>query len=293
MSNLFTLSYHHHLHTMLFVESSLQAPPIIPPSFNTLDYTLDHNNLYPPNHHQHLMKFQTSSENNNGSMVDYMPQTPPPPPLHGFYGTNSTSSTTPYDKLSFADVMQFADFGPKLALNQTKNCEETGIDPVYFLKFPVLNDKIMEEEKNMLVSDNNNNNDPDGETENHDDERFNVVSVEDKEEGMMMREDDETTRVSDDNNNNNNNSSVQIRFLGHENHQSQKNCAVQENKNKRKRSRTVKTTEEVESQRMTHIAVERNRRKQMNEHLRVLRSLMPGSYVQRVINYAFKSFFYG
>ncbi|KAK1270929.1 Transcription factor FAMA [Acorus gramineus] len=32
---------------------------------------------------------------------------------------------------------------------------------------------------------------------------------------------------------------------------------------------------------MTHITVERNRRKQMNEHLRVLRSLMPGSYVQR------------
>ncbi|CAN1334578.1 Transcription factor FAMA [Linum perenne] len=53
------------------------------------------------------------------------------------------------------------------------------------------------------------------------------------------------------------------------------------NNNKRKRARSVKTSEEVESQRMTHIAVERNRRKQMNEHLRVLRSLMPGSYVQR------------
>jgi hypothetical protein len=33
---------------------------------------------------------------------------------------------------------------------------------------------------------------------------------------------------------------------------------------------------------MTHIAVERNRRKQMNEYLAVLRSLMPPSYVQRV-----------
>ncbi|PKU71284.1 Transcription factor FAMA [Dendrobium catenatum] len=32
---------------------------------------------------------------------------------------------------------------------------------------------------------------------------------------------------------------------------------------------------------MTHIAVERNRRRQMNEHLRVLRALMPTSYVQR------------
>jgi hypothetical protein len=51
---------------------------------------------------------------------------------------------------------------------------------------------------------------------------------------------------------------------------------------RRKRPRTVKTNEEVESQRMTHIAVERNRRRQMNEYLRVLRSLMPGSYVQRV-----------
>ncbi|KAJ7536673.1 hypothetical protein O6H91_12G077100 [Diphasiastrum complanatum] len=50
---------------------------------------------------------------------------------------------------------------------------------------------------------------------------------------------------------------------------------------KRKRSRPCKSSEEVESQRMTHIAVERNRRKQMNEHLRVLRTLMPGSYVQR------------
>jgi Helix-loop-helix DNA-binding domain len=53
-------------------------------------------------------------------------------------------------------------------------------------------------------------------------------------------------------------------------------------KGRRKRPRTAKTSEEVESQRMTHIAVERNRRRQMNEYLRVLRSLMPGSYVQRV-----------
>uniref|UniRef100_A0A0D9X919 BHLH domain-containing protein n=1 Tax=Leersia perrieri TaxID=77586 RepID=A0A0D9X919_9ORYZ len=50
---------------------------------------------------------------------------------------------------------------------------------------------------------------------------------------------------------------------------------------KRRRTRTVKNKEEVESQRMTHIAVERNRRKQMNEYLAVLRSLMPPSYVQR------------
>ena len=56
-------------------------------------------------------------------------------------------------------------------------------------------------------------------------------------------------------------------------------------KEKRKRKRTVKPAknkQEVENQRMTHIAVERNRRRQMNEHLNALRSLMPPSYVQRV-----------
>ncbi|XP_020699225.1 transcription factor bHLH57 isoform X1 [Dendrobium catenatum] len=38
---------------------------------------------------------------------------------------------------------------------------------------------------------------------------------------------------------------------------------------------------EAESQRMTHIVVERNRRRLMNEHLCALRSLMPSSFVQR------------
>ncbi|PON46864.1 Basic helix-loop-helix transcription factor [Parasponia andersonii] len=50
---------------------------------------------------------------------------------------------------------------------------------------------------------------------------------------------------------------------------------------KRRRTRSSKNKEELENQRMTHIAVERNRRKQMNEYLAVLRSLMPPSYVQR------------
>ncbi|KAJ3673729.1 hypothetical protein LUZ60_005721 [Juncus effusus] len=50
---------------------------------------------------------------------------------------------------------------------------------------------------------------------------------------------------------------------------------------KRRRTKIVKNKEEIESQRMTHIAVERNRRKQMNEYLAVLRSLMPSSYAQR------------
>ncbi|KAL2345720.1 hypothetical protein Fmac_007005 [Flemingia macrophylla] len=50
---------------------------------------------------------------------------------------------------------------------------------------------------------------------------------------------------------------------------------------KRRRAKCRKNKEEIENQRMTHIAVERNRRKQMNEYLSVLRSLMPESYVQR------------
>uniref|UniRef100_A0A0D9VQI7 BHLH domain-containing protein n=1 Tax=Leersia perrieri TaxID=77586 RepID=A0A0D9VQI7_9ORYZ len=50
---------------------------------------------------------------------------------------------------------------------------------------------------------------------------------------------------------------------------------------KRRRTKVVKNKEEIECQRMTHIAVERNRRRQMNEYLAVLRSLMPASYAQR------------
>ncbi|URD80697.1 Helix-loop-helix DNA-binding domain [Musa troglodytarum] len=53
---------------------------------------------------------------------------------------------------------------------------------------------------------------------------------------------------------------------------------------KKKRQRpasTSKSAEEAESQRMTHIAVERNRRHLMNVHLATLRSLMPPSFVQR------------
>ncbi|KAJ8619637.1 hypothetical protein MRB53_028166 [Persea americana] len=157
----------------------------------------------------------------------------------------------PLDKLSFADVMQFADFGPKLALNQPKVTD--GIDPVYFLKFPVLSDKLQD----PLLA-------PPPTIESID-ERFNGVSEDSKAVATFVMDEEEErdgveTRASE-------NASVQLH--------------LHESKNRRKRPRTVKTTEEVESQRMTHIAVERNRRKQMNEHLRVLRSLMPGSYVQR------------
>ena len=44
-------------------------------------------------------------------------------------------------------------------------------------------------------------------------------------------------------------------------------------------------------QRMSHITVERNRRKQMNEHLSVLRSLMPCFYVKRVSFFTCTIFF--
>ncbi|CAH8360768.1 unnamed protein product [Eruca vesicaria subsp. sativa] len=49
----------------------------------------------------------------------------------------------------------------------------------------------------------------------------------------------------------------------------------------RRRTRAKKNKEDIINQRMTHIAVERNRRRQMNEYLSALRSLMPESYVQR------------
>ncbi|CAN6246513.1 unnamed protein product [Urochloa humidicola] len=50
---------------------------------------------------------------------------------------------------------------------------------------------------------------------------------------------------------------------------------------RRRRARSCKSREETETQRMTHIAVERNRRRQMNEYLAALRSLMPEPYIQR------------
>ncbi|KAK8565640.1 hypothetical protein V6N12_059195 [Hibiscus sabdariffa] len=64
-----------------------------------------------------------------------------------------------------------------------------------------------------------------------------------------------------------------------------KNCTksppITRERRKRKRTKVAKNKEEVESQRMTHIAVERNRRRQMNDYLTSLRSLMPTYYIQR------------
>lgn len=65
---------------------------------------------------------------------------------------------------------------------------------------------------------------------------------------------------------------------------------------KSKRPKLAGMTSEEEAnpdgqQRISHITVERNRRKQMNEHLSVLRSLMPCFYVKRV-SYDYYYYFY-
>lgn len=223
-----------------------------------LDYSLE-----AQTHDQELMKQQigeTSTHQNTNQMVDYKINTtqslPPPQPslASNFCGSSS------FDKLSFADVMQFADFGPKLALNQAKTCEEeSGMDPVYFLKFPVLNDKLQEDHDHLSLMA------PLKLGENQ--ESYKGSSEE--------RIGDDQTRVDVKNN-----ASAKLRFLG-ENLEKSPLVEGGSSKSKKKRPRILKTGEEVESQRMTHIAVERNRRKQMNGHLHVLRSLMPSSYVQR------------
>ncbi|KAL4578431.1 hypothetical protein LXL04_014554 [Taraxacum kok-saghyz] len=221
-----------------------------------VDFNGDHDHEYYQHHNQQQLQQQFMVKNayeNGNQMVDYMLNNPIQHlPSGGFCSSNSL------DKLSFADVMQFADLGPKLALNQNKtkhghdDDQENGIDPVYFLKFPVLNERVQEDHHHQSLL-----------APLEDDENEHRVMI----EGGDQRDDD--ARVSD--------TSVRLQFIGDDAHKT----LVGDGKNKRKRPRTIKTSEEVESQRMTHIAVERNRRKQMNEHLRVLRSLMPGSYVQR------------
>ncbi|KAJ0246460.1 Transcription factor bHLH67 [Hirschfeldia incana] len=57
---------------------------------------------------------------------------------------------------------------------------------------------------------------------------------------------------------------------------------VTRGKRKRRKTKPSKDIEEIENQRINHIAVERNRRRQMNEHINSLRSLLPPSYIQRV-----------
>ncbi|CAH9080449.1 unnamed protein product [Cuscuta europaea] len=215
----------------------------------TLEYSLDHMN--------NKSTGNTFVGQPSSSCCDEVnPMVNPHLTPSGFFSTGSTS----FDKLNFTDVMQFADFGPKLTLNETGATEdESGLDPVYFLKFPVLNETVQADE--------------------------------DRSEGIIILSDGEKDCAA----------TVQVRFPGDslekyevpphavaaggslEGTSANNNITNNKNKNikgKRKRVR-IKSSQEVESQRMTHIAVERNRRKQMNEHLRVLRSLMPSTYVQR------------
>ncbi|CAH9129831.1 unnamed protein product [Cuscuta epithymum] len=218
----------------------------LPPTF---DYSLDHMN--------NKSTGNTFVGQPSSSCCDQVnPMVNPHLTPTGFFSGGSTS----FDKLNFADVMQFADFGPKLTLNETGATEdESGLDPVYFLKFPVLNETVQEDK--------------------------------DRSEGIIILSDGEKDCAA---------AAAQQSFRGDnlENYEvlphavaagslegtsANNNITNNKNKNikgKRKRVR-IKSSQEVESQRMTHIAVERNRRKQMNEHLRVLRSLMPSSYVQR------------
>ncbi|CAA7042464.1 unnamed protein product [Microthlaspi erraticum] len=176
--------------------------------------------------------------------------------------TSGFGKTYSFDQMSFADVTQFADFCPGVALNQTSNHDdqETGIDPIYFLKFPVLNENIEYHNQTQHLMFSQVGSDCGG----------NISS------GFLEEKDIQDV--------DNDNYAVKIRSTGGEEQENRenKNVATKEVKiNKRKRARRIKTSEEVESQRMIHIAVERNRRKQMNEHLRVIRSLLPGSYVKR------------
>ncbi|XP_027165026.1 transcription factor FAMA isoform X1 [Coffea eugenioides] len=240
--------------TMLFFFQPEMLQGSIPGNFTGLDYTLEH---HQQNQHPQLMKPQigeVSGDDGSNQMVDYM--------LHNTAQQQPMSSgfcgSTSLDKLSFADVMQFADFGPKLALNQAKTPEEETVlnDSVYFLKFPVLNEKLQDDRDHQAL----------------------MIPRPINEESNSKVGEEGDQRPDQDQARGFGNTSVQLQFLGDNR---EKSPLTTETKNKKKRSRTIKSSEEVESQRMTHIAVERNRRKQMNEHLRVLRSLMPGSYVQR------------
>lgn len=216
---------------------------------------------------------------------------------------SSTGCTSPLDKLSFADVMQFADYGPKLALNQAIEEQnepmgrepEHSFDPVFFLKFPVLTPDQKPVDHKVL--DHNIHEQMALAVESEGNFHTNASNPEHLEHGQDVVNSENTSNIKQELNLSTNSTNTMDK-LGPTAEQQQmvvpldaakmagfssSSCRpeVPQSKPKRKRSRACKNSEEVESQRMTHIAVERNRRKQMNEHLRVLRSLMPGSYVQR------------
>ncbi|KAL5229828.1 hypothetical protein ABZP36_028604 [Zizania latifolia] len=176
-------------------------------------------------------------------MVDYMLGQPPPP-------TPGPHSQVYFDRLTFSDVLQFADFGPKLALNQPAAsdngaADDDDDDDSYFLRFQTFPS---------------------------------LPAVAPPRGAHQVNEQEGSKHTVDGGGVSESTTLVQQADGGG----GRGEKAFDQGKSgRRKRPRTIKTTEEVESQRMTHIAVERNRRRQMNEYLRVLRSLMPGSYVQR------------
>ncbi|KAJ0254715.1 Myc-type [Hirschfeldia incana] len=159
-----------------------------------------------------------------------------------------------FDKKTFTDVMHFADSGPTFTSNRTRNqaVQETGFDPVCFLNFPVWNERTQTQH---LMSSHR--------TPQEGGECGGNI-------GSVFPQDEDIN-------------SMRLRVIreGEKEDRENNNVTEKEVKSKRKRARTSKTNEEMESQRMTRIMVERKRRKQMNEHLCVLRSLMPGSYVKR------------
>ncbi|KMS98023.1 hypothetical protein BVRB_4g096500 [Beta vulgaris subsp. vulgaris] len=285
--------------------------------------------------HNHIIHGSGSGSGSGSVVVDYMLNDPINNAIpsrtayhHHEQPINCVSGRGYADRtgLSFADVMQFADFGPKLGLNRFQQHQQddestktntmipgNGIDPVYFLKFPVLgnsgNTSSIHDDRNHSITDREGGfGDPLEDLReysyDHQQEDASAAAA----AGVLL------TAGTSNNSLSNYTNPVQLEFLGNTHdvndlmdlstgEKSGANvelegmeaggegavaaaAAMGHNKSsssssKRKRPRTIKTNEEVESQRMTHIAVERNRRKQMNEHLRVLRSLMPSSYVQR------------
>ncbi|KXG22637.1 transcription factor FAMA isoform X2 [Sorghum bicolor] len=198
------------------------------------------------------------------TMVDYMlghnhvhaPPAAPAPP------TTQSQQAVSFDKLSFSDVLQFADFGPKLALNQpaasagpgedADDIDDDDDDDGYFFRFQSLPATTLPQRHANPEAAGS---------------KTTTADQDGGAGGGVGGVSESTTLVQQ----------------GDHGRAENKGAGDQQQgkSGRRKRPRTVKTSEEVESQRMTHIAVERNRRRQMNEYLRVLRSLMPGSYVQR------------
>ncbi|KAJ1264295.1 hypothetical protein BS78_09G252600 [Paspalum vaginatum] len=193
-------------------------------------------------------------------MVDYMLGHHAPPPAAG-----PQSQVVSFDKLSFSDVLQFADFGPKLALNQPAASAGGDDDDGYFFRFQSLPPPPPSLPGGGGAAGHQQ---PHHADQDHEQGSKTTTDGGGAHDGCGGGVSESTTLVQ--------------QAYGGDGGRAEKPGGDQgKSGGRRKRPRTVKTSEEVESQRMTHIAVERNRRRQMNEYLRILRSLMPGSYVQR------------